>query len=680
MEYAVSPRGDEKYLTIAQALRVARERGDGAPVIRLRAGVYREKLVIDLPDVTIIGEGRDVTRIVYGDGAYMTDRLGARLGTFRTAAVRLHADGARLCGLTIENDAGDGRLAGQAVALHIAGDGCEVRHCALLAHQDTLLIAPDWGDAANAEACGRSAYLEGCLIRGNVDFIFGSYAAWFERCELCCVSRGEPVNAMIAAPNTPEGQRFGFVFSRCEVTGDCGTGTVYLGRPWRPCGRAAFIDCKLPECVAPVGWLDWASPFRPVWSGLCETVCPDTPLRHAKAGALNAEAAAEYTIEGVLGRSPTENTELYGGSNMDIRAFVNGYIDGYTDYKESWNYEDGCVLMGAICLYRATGEAKYRDFVLDYLSRRVTPEGAIPSFEAEQYNIDSINCGKALFFALDETGDERYRRAIDFHMQKLREHPRCECGSFWHKTIYPNQVWLDGLYMALPFYAEYEKRFGGMKSLADIVRQVTNVREHLYDGGKGLFRHAWDEARVQPWADKAMGLSPNYWLRSTGWLLMALADTLSFMDERLMCEYKTVEGVFREAVDGILRWRDKDTGLFLQVIDLPDAEGNYAETSGTAMVAYALMRGAELGALDADKYLPVGRDIFERLAKQKLRAGEDGREHLFDICKVAGLGPGEKRDGSVAYYLSEPRVCDDSKGVGPFMMAWAQYIKSGEAL
>lgn len=363
----------------------------------------------------------------------------------------------------------------------------------------------------------------------------------------------------------------------------------------------------------------------------------------------------------------------------DMNAYIDAFLAAYQPYKTYWNYEDGCVLIGCIDLYEATGEPKYRDFVLRYLETYVTPEGDIPNYETRQYNIDSINCGKALFFALDETGDARYRKAIEYHMQRLREHPRCQCGSFWHKELYPNQIWLDGLYMAEPFYMAYEMRFGGKANVSDILLQFENVRRFLYSAEKGLFYHAYDEARIQPWANPETGCSPNFWLRSMGWFLMAMVDTLALMDEQLFEHYKALEGLFKEAVRGILPYRDAQTGLFLQVIDHPEAEGNYAETSGSAMIAYALMKGVEMGALSAERYAPIGRDIFERLVQEKLLAGEDGALHLTDICWVAGLGPGEKRDGSVAYYLSEPRVSDDSKGVGPFMMAYSQWIKGAGA-
>lgn len=360
-------------------------------------------------------------------------------------------------------------------------------------------------------------------------------------------------------------------------------------------------------------------------------------------------------------------------TDMDVRAYLKDYLAGYKHYKPYWNYEDGCVLLGCIDLYEATGDPLYRDFVLAYLREAVTPAGEIPNYEFSQYNIDSINSGKALFFAWKETGDDRYRKAIELHMQRLREHPRCACGNFWHKSLYPQQIWLDGLYMAQPFYMAYEKECDGWAQVEDIVNQFRNVRKYLFCPEKGLYYHACDTIKAQPWANKETGCSPNFWLRSMGWYLMALVDCLDIMGSET-AGYEELRGLFREAVAGIRRYAEPVTGMFYQVIDHGENPENYLETSGTAMVAYACMKGARLGLLEGDAKA-AGRKAFESLLDKKLVQGTDGKTHLTDICWVAGLGPGEKRDGSVAYYLSEPRVNDDSKGVGPFMMAYAEYLR-----
>ncbi len=362
---------------------------------------------------------------------------------------------------------------------------------------------------------------------------------------------------------------------------------------------------------------------------------------------------------------------------MDIKVWFKEYLAKYTHYKSYWNYEDGCILKAAADLYKATGDADYKQFVIDYMEKYVMPDGSIPNYEMRQYNSDSINSGKTLFFALDETGDERYRQAIEFHMQRLREHPRCECGNFWHKQLYPYQIWLDGLYMVQPFYMEYEMKFGGMEKVADIVSHFKSARKYLWNPEKGLNYHAFDEKKQMFWADPVTGHSANFWLRSTGWYLMGLADAIGACREELYEHYRALVDIFRESIAGVLRYQAAD-GLFYQVIDHPEAEGNYTETSGSAMVAYALLKGVRLGILDPEKYLPIGKRVFEAIVNTKLRPEEDGVTRLTDICWVAGLGPEKnpQRDGSVAYYLSEPKKSDDSKGVGPFIMAYSEYLQA----
>ena len=364
----------------------------------------------------------------------------------------------------------------------------------------------------------------------------------------------------------------------------------------------------------------------------------------------------------------------------DFRTYLDAFLADYAPYKGGrWCYEDGCILIGCVAMYEATKEPKWKDYVLRWLDGAVLADGTIPGYKTEQYSIDDILCGRSLFFAWDQTGEEKYRKAIEFHMRRLMGHPRCPCGNFWHKETYPDQVWLDGLYMGQPFYMEYERRFDRDARVDDIAAQFGNVRAHLWNAEKGLNYHGWDESRRQPWCDKQTGLSANFWLRSTGWYLMALVDCIGLCNEQLYAAYRSLIDIFRESVDGLLRWQDPESGLFYQVIDRADVKGNYLETSGSAMAACSILKGVRLGILDAEKYEPIGLRVMESLLATKLRADAEGRQHLEDICLVAGLGPGEKRDGSVAYYLSEPITRDDAKGVGPFMMACAEYVRAKEA-
>lgn len=355
--------------------------------------------------------------------------------------------------------------------------------------------------------------------------------------------------------------------------------------------------------------------------------------------------------------------------------YIEYSIKNFRNYKEDWNYEDGCVLMGCVQLYQVTGDRRYQDFVLHYLKGFIRDDGTIVNYEEDKFNIDSINPGKVLFAAYEWTAEEKYLKAIERIMNQVRNQPRTTCGNFWHKKIYPNQIWLDGLYMAQPFYMAYETMLGKKENYNDIIDQFKNVRRYLYNEQKGLYYHAYDEAREQFWADKITGTSPNFWLRSMGWYLMALVDVMSEMDEAIFEQYKVLEELLREAVKGILKYQDEESSLFYQVIDRADINENYLETSGSAMVGYAILKGCKLGALLKEKYQPIGEAIVASLT-DRMVAERDGAWTLKGICSVAGLGPADnlRRDGSVEYYLSEPVVCDDHKGMGAYFMAMAEML------
>ena len=355
-----------------------------------------------------------------------------------------------------------------------------------------------------------------------------------------------------------------------------------------------------------------------------------------------------------------------------ITRFISTYLHNYQKFKDSWNYEDGCVLIGCVQLYKVTKNIYYKEFIKRYIDHFIELDGSIRTFTKENYNIDNINTGKVLFFLYEETGEEKYKLAIDMVYDQLLTHPRTKCGNFWHKNIYPNQIWLDGLYMAQPFYMAYETKFNHKNNCNDIIMQFKNVRKYLFNNDKELYYHAFDEARIQKWADKITGQSPNFWLRSEGWYLMALVDTLGEITEVHSTDYEILTKIYKEAINGILKYQDKDSKLFYQIIDKDDIEGNYLETSGTAMIAYSMMKACLMGVLEKEPYQKICEEIFINLAEQKL-IEKDGNLHLYGICSVAGLGPGEARDGSVAYYLSEKVVCDDPKGVGSFIMAYAQW-------
>jgi len=361
---------------------------------------------------------------------------------------------------------------------------------------------------------------------------------------------------------------------------------------------------------------------------------------------------------------------------------VNQYIRQYlTDFKsakvDKWNYEDGCVLLGAIQIYSVTKETFLKDFVIHYLEKYITESGDILFYEKEDFNIDNISTGRALFFAYGQTQNEKYKKAILVLADQLKKHPRTKSNHFWHKKIYPYQVWLDCLFMAQPFYMMYETQIGVKENYKDIVNQFQNARKFLYNENEGLYYHGYDEARESLWANKETGCSGNYWLRSMGWLLLAIIDTMEEMSEQIYEYYHALKVLFKEALAGLLSYQDKDSKLFYQVIDKPEYKGNYLETSGSAMVSAAILKACQMRVLLPEKYEQIGVEILEALVDNKL-VKKNSKLVLTDTCRIAGLGPGEARDGSVDYYISEPIQDDDHKGAGAFMMAYGQWLSGNQ--
>lgn len=344
--------------------------------------------------------------------------------------------------------------------------------------------------------------------------------------------------------------------------------------------------------------------------------------------------------------------------------------------KESvWNYIDGCMMTSLMEMYKTTKDEKYIDFVKKFVDYYVFEDGSIRGYEVEKYSTDDVCESRILFDLYDLTKDEKYNKAIELSYSQVKTHPRTKEGNFWHKLIYPNQIWLDGLYMMQPFYTRYQTLRNG-KDYSDIVKQFQNVRNIMFDENAKLYYHGYDSSKSMFWADKNTGLSKNFWLRSIGWFTVGLVDVLDFMDEQMYDEYNTIKTLLKETIDGILQYQDKDSKMFWQVPNFPGREGNYLETSGSSMVAYAVLKGVRLGVLP-ERYQQIGLDIFNGICNKYLSVREDGDLNLGGICLVAGLGPEHnlRRDGTYEYYISEPVVENDAKGVGPLIMAYTEVIK-----
>lgn len=341
--------------------------------------------------------------------------------------------------------------------------------------------------------------------------------------------------------------------------------------------------------------------------------------------------------------------------------------------KSTWNYIDGCMIKAILEMYAITRQEKYLRFADTFIDCKVKEDGSIEGYDVGELNIDNINAGKTLFELYDLTGKEKYRRAIDLVYSQIRQMPRTEEGNFWHKNIYPNQVWLDGLYMCQPFYMEYETRFNNKENYDDIFSQFGQVVKNMRDEKTGLYYHAYDSSRKMFWCDKVTGLSRNFWLRALGWFSMALLDTLDKMEKSCKESYESMKKVFLELMDAMLRYQD-ESGMWYQVVNLGGMDRNYLETSGSSIMAYALLKGVRLGFLP-ESYREYGRKAFDGICGKYLSTDEGGNLHLGGICLVAGLGGPQRRSGTYDYYISEPVVKDDAKGVGPFLLAYTEILR-----
>lgn len=353
-----------------------------------------------------------------------------------------------------------------------------------------------------------------------------------------------------------------------------------------------------------------------------------------------------------------------------LTRYFDAYARSYQPYKGgAWCYEDGCVYQGLRLLHAATGDTRWFDHLRRLVDARLTPDGRPADYEPSEYNIDNVLSGRALIALFQETGEPRYLAGARLIGEQLANHPRTADGNFWHKRIYPDQVWLDGLYMGLPFAVELGRATDDVTLVDDALRQI-GLALDLTDTGDGLYAHGYDAARKQEWADPETGRSPAHWGRALGWLAMALVDIAELVGRQRMKAAGLAEPT-KSLLAEIVRLR-RPSGLWLQVIDLPGLIGNYEESSASAMFAYALQKGARLG-LGSDRQ--IGLDALDALARTRI-AGVPAR--FEGICLMAGLGGfgSSYRDGSPDYYLGEPIVADDPKGVGPLMMAAAEALRT----
>lgn len=347
---------------------------------------------------------------------------------------------------------------------------------------------------------------------------------------------------------------------------------------------------------------------------------------------------------------------------------------------DSWNYEIGFMLLAFAKVYRTTGEQKYLAYVIEHTNRYVDELGQIGGkYNQEHYNLDQINFGKVLLFLFKETQDMRYKRAAERLIEQLSKQPMTEGGNYWHKNIYPNQVWLDGLYMYGPFIMEWALMQGDIALVDRTAAQLLRTVQLTEDAHSGLLYHACDESRLQRWSHLETGHSPHIWGRAMGWFCMALIDSIELLQAGGHTEQvDKLSAALQRIMNSVVRVQDSASGAWYQILDEADREGNYLEASCTCMFTYVLQKGVNLNVLER-KYADHAKSAFQYIEQSFVEQDEENYMHLTGINRVAGLGGEPYRDGSYAYYINEPIVSDDPKGVAPFIIATLEMDKFKES-
>lgn len=394
-------------------------------------------------------------------------------------------------------------------------------------------------------------------------------------------------------------------------------------------------------------------------------------------------AAAFLTACGVqkplAGDAVSERTEPLSAAvvRSEMERFPEAtWLDGL-EGRLKWNYTTGLELKAFLDVYchSERGEESVLDYVKTWYDAAVNENGEIYGYKKSNFSTDHVCPGRTLFPLYDLTGDPRYRKAMDVLYDQLLEQPRTPEGGFWHKQVYPNQMWLDGLYMAQPFYAEYTARYvtdpaQRQRSFDDIVHQFETVYHYTYDVETGLLRHAWDASHEMFWCDPATGRSAHAWGRALGWYCMALVDVIEILPEGE--GRASLAALLQDLYDVLPRYADPETGMWYQVLDQPGREGNYVEATASAMFVYAWLKGIRLGVLDGQDGLDEARAAYDALLRTFVTE-EDGLVTLHRCCEVAGLGGKQNRSGDYDYYINERVRDNDPKGIGPLIWAALEY-------
>ena len=337
----------------------------------------------------------------------------------------------------------------------------------------------------------------------------------------------------------------------------------------------------------------------------------------------------------------------------------------YVDRNPKWAYD--VAFLGMAIDRLGVNDKKYSRYMEDWVNHFVRPDGSVIDYRLQEYNLDRIFPGRNVFTIYKRNPEPRYKLALDNFIEQLKTQPKTNSGGYWHKKIYPWQMWLDGIFMASPFMAQYAKEFNAPEWFDAACVQTKMIYDKTLDPHSGLLMHAWDESRSQKWCDPETGKSHYPWSRAMGWYVLAIEDILQYLPENHP-DRPALINILQKTCDALMKVRDPKTGLWYQVLNNGGREGNYLEGSGSAMYTYAFARGAHKGYLDK-KYLAIANSAFDGIIKELITVDEKGKVIMHNICGGCGLGGNPYRDGSYEYYVNEKRVDNDTKGVAPFIMA-----------
>lgn len=342
-------------------------------------------------------------------------------------------------------------------------------------------------------------------------------------------------------------------------------------------------------------------------------------------------------------------------------------MEVWKERSKKWSYDDGVVQDGMLEVWRKTGNGVYFKYVQDKMDEFISADGLIDTYSQDHFNIDNVKNGTVLLELYKVTGQQKYFKAASTLWEQLQKHPRTKEGGFWHKKIYPNQMWLDGLYMGQPFYAEYAALINNKEAFNDIANQFIFMEKNARDAKTGLLYHGWDESRAERWADPKTGLSPHIWARAMGWYAMALVDALDNFPAAHPQRKELINILNRLAV-AIKSVQNNKTGVWYDILDRPNEKGNYFESSASAMFVYSIAKGVRMQYLPAS-FFAVAEKGYKGMQQEFVEQRAENMINLKGTVTVSGLGGKPYRDGSYAYYMSEKVITNDPKGVGAFLKA-----------